>query len=117
SGRNQTRLTPQEAERARQRAIELGMPGENIELESGPGANTGWGQIYGREKLYIADDLKPAIPEVTAPGQGTRLTGNQRVTMDGLSATRWSATATPIWQGSRNGRGTATMPTFLTRRL
>ncbi|MCE9580494.1 MAG: hypothetical protein K8W52_45665, partial [Deltaproteobacteria bacterium] len=87
SQRNTEPLTEAEQAELRARAESMGMPGEHIEFEVGrPEARTGWGQMFGREKLYIADDVKPATAIPDAAGNYPRLSANQRVSQNGALA-------------------------------
>ncbi len=84
SKRNSTPLTGEEIEQARARSIELGMPGEDIIVQSDdPAARTSWGRAFGQERLYIADDVKPAVPHQDSAGEWVSLTPNQRVSSGG----------------------------------
>jgi hypothetical protein len=85
SERNRTPLTDAEIAQAHARAVALGMPADQIENRSGdPTERTSWGQMFGQEKMFIADDIKPAVP--TQNEDGTRLTPNQQVSMNGAIA-------------------------------
>ena len=77
--RSRQSLSDEELESAIAYAEELGMSRKLIDTEH-PDDSTSWGQVFGREKLYICNDLKPSPPN------GRFLTANQRVSERGAIA-------------------------------
>ncbi|AEI67982.1 DUF4157 domain-containing protein [Corallococcus macrosporus] len=77
--RSRTPLSPDELAQAQRYAEALGMPRDKI-VTSQPDTETSWGEVFGQERLYIANDLKPT------PAAGQSLSANQRVSERGALA-------------------------------
>lgn len=77
--RSRQPLSDEELRAAIAYAEELGMSRKLIDT-SHPHDETSWGQVFGHEKLYICEDLKPS------PAIGHSLSANQRVSARGAIA-------------------------------
>jgi RHS repeat-associated protein len=77
--RSRQPLSEQELTAARQYAEQLGIEPEKIVTDQSD-TSTSWGQVFGEERLYIGEDLKPTL------ANGESLSANARVSERGAIA-------------------------------